>query len=219
MPRHHPAPQLCQLKRTITLNVFPNIKPKLAFELNNSCLGGSRWDESRDKISFQNLPLLLRVSIRRQQNDLITGGPFACSPVMWWPNRNSNKPHPFSLSLRVKTVLKHNHIQYYREKLIWMSTEKLGPFSKARQWTATQEVLTPTTLSSRFVKTQYLQSFKQLQFLFPENYQQKLVTSMKEVSQTQPYSTELTSTRKVITAELFKFWFKSLHSIIAFYAN
>lgn len=42
MPSHHLAPHLCQLKRTITFKVFPNIKPKLALELNNSCLGGSR---------------------------------------------------------------------------------------------------------------------------------------------------------------------------------
>lgn len=85
------------------------------------------------------------------------------------------------------------------------STKKFGPFSKARHCATTEEVLTLTLFSSRFLNTQYLQSFKQLQLLFQQHNLQKLVTTMKEVSQSQTYSTEFTSTRKVMTAELFEF--------------
>lgn len=136
----------------------------MALELNNCCLGGSRWDVSRDKMSFQNLPPLLRVSIRKQQNGLITGGHLCTLLLLGGRIGTVTKPIHF---LKVKIVLKLNHTAYCSKKVIWTSTKNFGPFIRARHC-ATTEVPTPAIFSSWFLNTQDLQSFKQLHFPFPQ---------------------------------------------------
>lgn len=136
-------------------------------------------------MSFQNLPLLLRVSIRKQQNDLITGGPL-CTLLLLLGGQIGTVTKPIHfLCHSLQIVLKLNYIEHCCKKVIRTSTKKLGPFGKARHCATTQEVLTLTVFSSRFLNTQYLQSFKQFQFLFPQNYLQKLATTMKERSFTE----------------------------------
>lgn len=70
----------------------------MAPELNYCWLGDSKQDESRDKMSIQNVPPLHRVSIKRQQKDLTTQGPPVLLPISHWPNRNGNKAQSFASS-------------------------------------------------------------------------------------------------------------------------
>lgn len=83
---------------------FPNIKEKLALELNNCRLGGSRRDVSGDKMSFQSSPVFVRASIRELQRDPITAGHLCALSCVLEASGNGNKTHPLSLSLTAKTA-------------------------------------------------------------------------------------------------------------------
>lgn len=80
------------------------------------------------------------------------------------------------------------HCGKKKKKIIWTSTEKLSATSfGARQ--ATVQLYTKCLLQQYLVQVflipKYLQTFRQLQFVFPWNCLQRLVTTMTEMEYSQ----------------------------------
>lgn len=135
---------------------FPNIKEKLALELNKCCLGGSGRDVSGDKMSFQRCPAFVRASIRKLQRDPITAGTSGLCPVCWGPVGMGTEPIHRLCHSEHKLLMLHCK-EHCSKNLLWTGTEVPGGLSKARhphKQCSLKQYLVQDSLKSNISKAQ-----------------------------------------------------------------